>query len=158
MTKQQLTEEFIQEITTGRRSVSLQHILDNLSEELINAAYLDAIDITQTQIKSLSGLALEASFPFTANLTLHTLTNALSQTQQIELSNQFQTLLSLLALESNNMFFVKVEGNSMINANIHSGDILIASKTTVALSNAIVVAKVNENYYIKRYKMLRNEE
>jgi DNA polymerase V len=47
-------------------------------------------------------------------------------------------------------FFVKVEGQSMIDAGIHSGDILVVDKAIVAQHNKVVVAVVNGEFTVKR--------
>src|SRR4030042_6039051 len=47
-------------------------------------------------------------------------------------------------------FFVRVEGNSMIDAGIHSGDILIVDKSLEAKNNKIVIAVVNGELTVKR--------
>jgi len=49
-------------------------------------------------------------------------------------------------------FFVRVEGNSMIDAGIHSGDILIVDKSLEAKNNKIVIAVVNGELTVKRIK------
>ncbi len=47
-------------------------------------------------------------------------------------------------------FFVKVKGESMINAGIHSGDILIVDRSIEPQNNKIVVAVVNGAFTVKR--------
>jgi DNA polymerase V len=47
-------------------------------------------------------------------------------------------------------FFVKVEGESMINAGIHSGDILIVDRALEATDNKIIVAMLNGEFTVKR--------
>ena len=47
-------------------------------------------------------------------------------------------------------FFVKVKGDSMINAGIHSGDILIVDRSIEARHQHIVVAIVNGEFTVKR--------
>jgi len=47
-------------------------------------------------------------------------------------------------------FFVKVKGDSMINAGIHSGDILIVDRSAEPKNNKIVVAVVNGDFTVKR--------
>lgn len=49
-------------------------------------------------------------------------------------------------------FFVKVTGDSMINAGIFSGDILIVDRSLEATHNKIVVAVLNGDFTIKRMK------
>lgn len=47
-------------------------------------------------------------------------------------------------------FFVRVEGNSMIDAGIHPGDILIVDKSIEPLPNNIVIAVVDGEFLVKR--------
>jgi len=47
-------------------------------------------------------------------------------------------------------FFVKVKGDSMINAGIHSGDMLIVDRSIEPKSRNIVVAVINGEFTVKR--------
>ena len=47
-------------------------------------------------------------------------------------------------------FFVRVEGESMIDAGIHSGDILIVDKSIEVKDNNIVIAAINGEFTVKR--------
>ncbi|OPX24836.1 MAG: peptidase S24/S26A/S26B, partial [Candidatus Cloacimonas sp. 4484_140] len=47
-------------------------------------------------------------------------------------------------------FFVRVEGDSMIDAGIHSGDILIVDRAVQAERQKIVIAAVNGELTVKR--------
>lgn len=47
-------------------------------------------------------------------------------------------------------FFVRVEGNSMIDAQIFSGDVLIIDRSLQAQSGSIVVAILNGEFTVKR--------
>ena len=49
-------------------------------------------------------------------------------------------------------FFVKVKGDSMINAGIFSGDMLIVDRSKEATNNKIVVAVVNSEFTVKRLR------
>ena len=49
-------------------------------------------------------------------------------------------------------FFVKVEGESMINAGIHNGDILIVDRSLEAADKKIIVAVVNGELTVKRVR------
>lgn len=48
-------------------------------------------------------------------------------------------------------FYVKVEGDSMINAGIMSGDILVVNRSLEACNNRIVVAVLNAEFTVKRF-------
>jgi DNA polymerase V len=47
-------------------------------------------------------------------------------------------------------FFVRVMGDSMRNADILSGDVLIVDRSLEALDNAIVIAIINGEFTVKR--------
>ena len=54
-------------------------------------------------------------------------------------------------------FFVRVEGNSMINAGIHSGDILVVDRALEPNNNNIVLAILDGEFTVKRIKKLKND-
>jgi len=53
-------------------------------------------------------------------------------------------------------FFVKVDGDSMTDANIFKDDILIIDKSIEPSNNKIVLAIVNGEFTVKRLKILNN--
>lgn len=53
-------------------------------------------------------------------------------------------------------FFVRVEGNSMCNAGIHSGDILIVDRSLEPTNGKIVIAVVNSEFTVKRIRIEQN--
>ena len=53
-------------------------------------------------------------------------------------------------------FFVRVSGNSMIDAGINSGDILIVDRALEATDNRIVIAAVNGELTVKRIQRIRS--
>lgn len=50
-------------------------------------------------------------------------------------------------------FFVRVEGDSMIGAGMHSGDILVVDRSLTARDGKIVVALVGGEFTVKRLKI-----
>lgn len=50
-------------------------------------------------------------------------------------------------------FFVRVKGDSMIKAGIHSNDILIVDRALQVANNKIVVARLNNEFTVKRVKI-----
>lgn len=54
-------------------------------------------------------------------------------------------------------FFLKVEGESMIEAGIHSGDILIVDRALEPKNNKIVIAALNGELTVKRIKKEKNK-
>jgi len=51
-------------------------------------------------------------------------------------------------------FFVKAQGDSMLGAGIHQGDILIVDKSLTAKSGKIVIAVVDGEFTVKRLQLL----
>jgi DNA polymerase V len=54
-------------------------------------------------------------------------------------------------------FFVKVKGDSMADAGIASGDILIVDRSKESKDNDIVVAILNGEFTVKRFKKKKNK-
>lgn len=52
-------------------------------------------------------------------------------------------------------FLVTVSGNSMINAGIHSGDILVVDKACEPADGKIVIAIIDGDFTVKRMKMIQ---
>lgn len=53
-------------------------------------------------------------------------------------------------------FFVRVEGESMADANIHSGDILVVDRALQASNGKIIVAVINGEFTVKRLTLQSN--
>ena len=51
-------------------------------------------------------------------------------------------------------FFVKVKGDSMIDAGIHSGDILIVDRSLDATDKKVVIAIIDGELTVKRIRMI----
>ncbi|MGB3514985.1 MAG: translesion error-prone DNA polymerase V autoproteolytic subunit [Elainellaceae cyanobacterium] len=47
-------------------------------------------------------------------------------------------------------FFVRVSGDSMIGAGIHSGDLLIVDRAVTAIHNSVIIAVLNGALTVKR--------
>jgi repressor LexA len=50
-------------------------------------------------------------------------------------------------------FLLRVEGESMLNAGIHPGDLVLVRRTSVAHNGAIVVAMIDDEATVKRIEM-----
>ena len=57
----------------------------------------------------------------------------------------------LFQFEYNNCFLIRVEGNSMVNAGICSGDQILADKTCRDFNNKIVIAEIDNKITLKRF-------
>lgn len=54
-------------------------------------------------------------------------------------------------------FFVRVTGDSMLNAGIHPGDLLIVDRAIEPMNNKVVIAVVNSELTVKRIRKTRNK-
>ncbi|MCR9192834.1 MAG: translesion error-prone DNA polymerase V autoproteolytic subunit [Gammaproteobacteria bacterium] len=52
-------------------------------------------------------------------------------------------------------FFLRVSGDSMLNAGIHSGDMLVVDKSLEARDGKIVIAAINGELTVKRLKKIK---
>lgn len=60
-------------------------------------------------------------------------------------------LNSLVIKHPTATFFVRVEGESMKDADIHSGDILVVDRSIEAADGKVVVAVINGEFTVKRF-------
>ncbi len=63
-------------------------------------------------------------------------------------------LNDLLLLHPITSFYARVTGNSMSNAGIQDGDIVIVDRALDPWDNCIVVARLNHEFTIKRLRMI----
>lgn len=54
---------------------------------------------------------------------------------------------------NSNLFLIRVKGNSMINANIATGDYLLVDRKYSDLKNSIVVAELNGAWTVKNFSI-----
>ncbi|MDQ0149051.1 transcriptional repressor LexA [Eubacterium multiforme] len=85
------------------------------------------------------------SIPIVGNITAGT---PILATENIE--DTF-TLPIDFVKHNNELFMLKVNGNSMINAGINNNDLAIIEKTQSAINGDIVVALIDDNATIKRF-------
>ena len=52
-------------------------------------------------------------------------------------------------------FFVRVEGDSMVDAGIYSGDILIVDRALETINNKIIVAILDGEFTVKRIRKIK---
>jgi DNA polymerase V len=50
-------------------------------------------------------------------------------------------------------FFIRVKGNSMTEAGIHSNDILVVDRSLAIANNHIIIARINDELTVKRIKI-----
>lgn len=66
-------------------------------------------------------------------------------------------LNDLLIKNSTSTFYIKVIGDSMINAGINSNDILIVDRSLTPTNNSIAVVRINNEFTVKRIKFEHNK-
>ncbi|MFN3306077.1 MAG: LexA family protein [Candidatus Kapaibacteriota bacterium] len=66
-------------------------------------------------------------------------------------------LNQLLIKHPSATFFVRVQGESMINAGIHNGDILIVDRALEPKNGDIAVCVVDGEFTVKRLQIIENE-
>ncbi len=66
-------------------------------------------------------------------------------------------LNELLIKHPSATYFVRVEGDSMINAGISQGDILIVDRAVEPKNNSIVIAVLNNEFTVKRVRFRKNK-
>ncbi len=66
-------------------------------------------------------------------------------------TQQIEEYIALSGVSGNNLFALHVRGDSMINAGIYDGDIIIVEQTPVADNGEIVVALIDDEATVKRF-------
>ena len=69
----------------------------------------------------------------------------------IEISGEWQTLSSQVAMLQDNVFLLQISGDSMINAGIDDGDKVLVKSQKEFVSGDIVLAKVGDESMVKRF-------
>ncbi|MCL5990909.1 MAG: hypothetical protein M1419_02250 [Bacteroidetes bacterium] len=74
------------------------------------------------------------------------------QPLKLDLQNNCADLNKIVSYKPDNSFLIRVSGDSMVNAGISSGDIVLVNKSAKAQDGDIIMASVNDNLVIKRLK------
>ena len=74
------------------------------------------------------------------------------QPLKLDLEENHADLNKLVSYKPDNSFLIRVSGDSMVNAGISSGDIVLINKSAKANDGDIIMASVNDNLVIKRLK------
>lgn len=69
----------------------------------------------------------------------------------VEITGEWQTLSSDLAKLKDDVFILKVSGDSMINAGIDDGDLVLVKAEKEFVSGNIVLVQINDEVTIKRF-------
>jgi DNA polymerase V len=54
-------------------------------------------------------------------------------------------------------FFMRVEGDSMVNAGINPGDLLVIDRAVTAYDTSIVVARIGEDFCVKELRFIKGK-
>lgn len=107
------------------------------SKKIINIDKIYSVDKSRKHLIPLIDARVSAGFPSSAE-------NYLDKSLDLN---------ELLIKHPAATFFVRVKGDSMINAGINSGDILIVDRALSVSNNKIVIARVNDEFTVKRIKL-----
>ena len=66
-------------------------------------------------------------------------------------TQQIEEYIALSGISGNNLFALHIKGDSMINAGIYDGDIVVVEQTPVAENGDIVVALIDDEATVKRF-------
>lgn len=66
-------------------------------------------------------------------------------------TQQIEDYIVMSGVSGNNLFALHIRGDSMINAGIHDGDIVIVEQTPTADNGDIVVALIDDEATVKRF-------
>ncbi|MCL2040060.1 MAG: S24 family peptidase [Bacteroidetes bacterium] len=156
-----LISGFIVEFKTGKRPASLRKLMETAPEEMIFAASDSASDIIEFERLLFKSPSIKEFLIYDSeeNYYVSSPKPLDRQKQQYSLGNneKFIMFSSLLNLDEGQITFVRVEGDSMADANINDGDIVVVKNSDIANSGDIIVANVNGNYYIKRYSVVDDQ-
>ncbi len=72
----------------------------------------------------------------------------------VQISEGVIDLNTYLAPNPKNIYLVRVQGESMINDNIFSGDVLIVDKTELPKDGKVVIASLNGELAVKRFRLI----
>lgn len=64
---------------------------------------------------------------------------------------------SFMQHDPENSFMIRVKGNSMINAGIRSGDMLIVDRSIDDVNGKVVVAEINNALVVKRLRLINGK-
>lgn len=85
------------------------------------------------------------------NITHIPLLGTVTAGMPILATQQFEEYIALSGVSGNNLFALHVRGDSMIDAGIFDGDIIVVEQTPVAENGEIVVALIDDEATVKRF-------
>lgn len=66
-------------------------------------------------------------------------------------TQQIEDYIALSGISGDNLFALHIKGDSMVNAGIYDGDIVVVEQTPVAENGEIVVALIDDEATVKRF-------
>jgi len=78
-------------------------------------------------------------------------TTAGTPVEPIEINGEWQELPGEVSRFSNQVFLLKVHGDSMINAGIDDGDVVLVKNEKEFVSGNIVLARIGDGFTVKRF-------
>ncbi|WP_233575038.1 LexA family transcriptional regulator [Pusillimonas sp. NJUB218] len=119
-----------------------------------NAAY----KLTQRLIasghlmRSVGGRLAPGPYFFTAEMTDKEVRASFEVESEASTIMHSQAIEHLIVTKPSQTVLLKVRGDSMVNAGIHSGDIAVVEKSNQATSGQIVVAEIDGYFTIKQFQ------
>lgn len=137
----------LQEMRESLAVSSNQSILDLLEKLKNNGLIKRGEGARNIAILPLGYEALGTSFlvPFLG------ITSAGAPVETIEISGEWQALSQEVAQLQENVFLLKISGDSMINAGIDDGDVVLVQNKKEFVSGEVVLAQVGDESTIKRF-------
>jgi len=71
--------------------------------------------------------------------------------EAVEISGEWGPVSNNVAMFKNNVFLMKIAGDSMINAGIDDGDVVLVQSQKEFISKDIVLAQIDDSFTIKRF-------
>jgi len=138
----------IQEIADAFGIASKHGVVRHL-EALIKKGYIEKTDTSARSIRILDG-----KFQSSSNMLSLPMVGRVSAGHPILAEENIEDYVAIprrLIKSEGRYFVLKVQGDSMLNAGIHDGDLVIVRSTNQSESGSIVVALVGDEVTVKRY-------
>ena len=116
-----------------------------MKKKKVNKGYLKRSGTSSNQLQLLVNNEYEDAQKDIVNVPLLGKITAGNPIEAIEMPDEYFALPSYLIPTKKEVFTLKVDGDSMINAGILDGDIVIVEKANTARNGQIVVAMTDEN-------------
>ncbi|MBU2544949.1 transcriptional repressor LexA [Patescibacteria group bacterium] len=128
--------------------ISNQSILDHLKKLEENGIIKHAKGMARSLAILPAGYKILGEPPLVAFLGV---TSAGSPIESIEISGEWQQLSDEVKRLKNNIFLLSISGDSMINAGIDDGDVVLVKEEKEFVSGDVVLAQMDEGSTVKRF-------